>query len=178
MNRRTLLAATASATATVAAAGCLTDDAPGASTTERTTTADDGSETTRSGTEPTTSSTRTTTDDDSNWVSEASNEPDPSKTVRLVNDGEDGVAHTVHLEVYREATGTVVHDQSHEIPANSEVLAYDTADANPDGVEAFRVTAEFDGDSKQVRIETSKCYGWAEFVISAEDEFRASYAIC
>lgn len=178
MNRRTLLGTATSALASAALAGCLTDDEPGASTTERSTTPDDTA-TTRSGTETTDPSRPTeTTDDDSNWWSEAANEPDPSKDVILVNDGEDGVAHTVGLEVYRESTGTVVHDQSHEISANGEIVAYDTADANPDGIETFRVTCTFEDQTETVTIETSECYGWAEFVVDAEDELRGLYTIC
>ncbi|MFC6953693.1 hypothetical protein [Halorubellus litoreus] len=179
MNRRTLLGTATSALASVALAGCLTDDEPGAPTTDRSATPDDTA-TTRSGSETTGRSTTPadTTDDDSNWWSEAANEPDPSKDVILGNDGEDGVAHTVDLEVYREATGTVVHDQSHEISAGGEIVAYDTADANPDGVEAFRITCTFEDQTETVTIETSECYGWAEFVVSAEDELRGTYAIC
>lgn len=185
MNRRTLLATAASAAGSVAAAGCLTGDDSGASTSERTTTPDDDSETSRSGTATTDSAETTepstpteTTDDDSSWWSEAANEPDPSKEVRLVNEGEDGVAHTVDLEVYRETTGTVVHDERHEIPADAEVVAYDTAAANPDDVEAFRITCTFEDQTETVTIETSECYGWAEFVLSAEDELQGIYAIC
>lgn len=179
MNRRTFVATATGVVASVAAAGCVTDDEPGASTTERSTTSDDDTATTRSGTETTAPSTPTeTTDDDPSWWSEASNEPDPSKDVKLVNDGEDDVAHTVDLEVYREATGTVVHDQSHEVPANAEVVAYDTADANPDGVEDFPVTCTFEDQTETVGVETSECYGWAEFVLSAEDELLGTYTIC
>ncbi|WP_227130801.1 hypothetical protein [Halorubellus salinus] len=179
MNRRTLLATATSALSSVVLAGCLTDDEPGASTSERSTTPHDGTETERSGSEPSGSSTPTeTTDDDSTWWSEAANEPDPSKEVRIGNDGEDGVAHSVGLEVYREATGTVVHDERHEVPAGSELVAYDTADANPDGVEAFRITCTFEDQTETVTIETSECYGWAEFVVTADDELDGTYTIC
>ncbi|WP_323677038.1 hypothetical protein [Halorubellus sp. PRR65] len=180
MNRRRLLATTASAVASVAVAGCLTDDEPGASTTDRSTTPDDGRpDTTSAPSDTTGQSTPTkTTDDDSFGWSEAANEPDPSKLIRLGNEGEDGLAHTVALEVYREATGTVVHDENHVIPANGEVKAYDTATANPDGIESFRVTCTFEEQTKTVTIETSECYGWAEFVVSAEDALRGTYTIC
>lgn len=76
MRRRTLLATAASAVGSVAAAGCLTDDESGASTDERSTTADDETATTRDPDE-------TTDDDDSFGWSEAANEPDPSKEVRI-----------------------------------------------------------------------------------------------
>jgi hypothetical protein len=176
MKRRTLIATTAGAVASVAAAGCLTDDAPGASTTERTTTLDDDT-TIRSPPETTEPSTPTTTEESFSW-SEASNEPDPSKYVRLGNEGEDGVAHTVSLEVYHEATGEVVHDRTHTVAAGETKTVYDTADANPTGVDSFRVTAAFEGESKEVGIETSECYGSAQFVVSSENELRASYTIC
>jgi hypothetical protein len=180
VHRRTLLATAASAVASVATAGCLTDDEPGASTTERSTVPDDErTDATSVRPETTGPSTPTeTTDDDSNWVSELESEPDPSKLIRLGNDGEDGVEHDLAIEIYHEATGKVVHDRTHTVAAGETITAYDTADANPTGIDTFRATCEFESDSKQVRIETNECYGWAEFVVSAEDELRGSYTIC
>lgn len=173
MQRRHLLATGASAFASSALAGCVTGENGTDSTTEQRTRT-----TARTTTDPSEepwNDSETTTE---SFPQNPENEPDPSQYVRVANEGEDGTSHAVALEVYHEDAGEIVHDRTHTIDAGESKTVYDTTDAEPTGIDSFEVTCAFDDQERTVGVETNECYGWAEFVVTADDELLASYTIC
>jgi hypothetical protein len=101
--------------------------------------------------------------------------PEPNHDVVVENrlDGEV----TLHVRVSREATNETVYDEAVTLPPGERVV-YNTAEADPDGIESFRVVAERGGDRASVTIETSECYGDA--IVSATDDggVDATYSVC
>jgi hypothetical protein len=100
-------------------------------------------------------------------------EPDHEVVVENRLDGEV----TVHVRVIREATNGTVYDEAVTLPPGERVV-YNTAEVDPDGIEAFRVVAERGGDRASVTIETSECYGDA--IVSAIEDggVDATYSVC
>jgi hypothetical protein len=83
---------------------------------------------------------------------------------------------TLHVRVLHEATNETVYDESVTLLPGERVV-YNTAEADPDGIEAFRVVAERGGDRASVTIETSECYGDA--IVSATDRgVDTTYSVC
>ncbi|UPV74814.1 hypothetical protein M0R89_01790 [Halorussus limi] len=147
LTRRSVLAAVGVG---LASAGCLSD--AGGVAADRTTT---GGQTPESSTErttrepPTEKTTGGTTDsasdptetDDTNgdWIAKASNTPEPDHEITVEN--ELSGPRTLRVAVVREATGETVFETTEEFPRGESIL-YNLREADPDGVERFRVCAE------------------------------------
>jgi hypothetical protein len=100
-------------------------------------------------------------------------EPDHEVVVENRLDGEV----TIHVQVLREATSETVYDESVTLPPGERVV-YNTAAADPDGIESFRVVAERGGDRASVTIETSECYGDAIVWPTDDGGADATYSVC
>ena len=81
--------------------------------------------------------------------------PDPDKTVQLENPWNQSVE--IRISVVREATNETVHEGTYTLDPGTEREVYDVADADPDGVESFRVTAIARTATGTVTIETGAC---------------------
>ncbi|MFC7069788.1 hypothetical protein [Halobaculum lipolyticum] len=106
----------------------------------------------------------------------ASQRPDPSQSVTLENWWNQTVS--IHLTVVRVATGETVVNETFAVAPGEEVAAYNTVEADPQGVERFAVTATALNATESVSIETSRCYGGAYVSITEDGELFATYAIC
>ena len=105
-----------------------------------------------------------------------SNEPDPDKRVTLSNEWTESVAMT--LRVVRVATNETVHEETYDLAPGEEREGYSTAAADPEGIEAFRVTVSARGETGSVRVETSTCYGGAYGVVRSDGTLDVYYAVC
>ena len=187
--RRSVLAALGAALPT---AGCLTGpgrESPDDSTTSASTTALPTSTTppasTGTTTDPTSTDDSETTGD---WISHASNEPDPDHSVTLNNESSE--TRIVRVWVTREETGETVFETTRESPPGTEYELYDLARADPDGIEAFAVcgelvgadaTTDADGESSArdcVTLRTNACYGNAHVTIREDGSLQIIYSIC
>lgn len=146
--------------------------------------------------DPTTGGTTTTEATTGDWIDEASNSPDPDHDVVLRNDAAE--SRTLRVAVVREATGRTVFETTAELPPGGERVAYNLREADPDGVETFRVCAELvgvgtttetvtDADSGRgtdsphrdcATIDTSECYGSAYPTLAEDGSVQVIYAIC
>jgi len=106
----------------------------------------------------------------------ASNEPDPDKPVRLENAWNRSA--DVRIQVVREATNETVHEGTYTLEPGEEREVYDTADADPEGIERFRVTATARNTTESVTIETNACYGGAHVEVLEDGTLYPYYAIC
>jgi hypothetical protein len=106
----------------------------------------------------------------------ASNEPDPDKAVRLENAWNRSVE--IRLRVVREATNETVHEGTYTLDAGEQRVVYNTAEADPDGIEAFRVIATARNTTESVTIETNACYGGASVEVLEDGTLYPYYAIC
>lgn len=125
-----------------------------------------------------------------NWVEQASNEPEPDHRITLNNDSDE--TRTVRVRVVRAATDETVFEDTREISAGSEIVAYNLKQADPDGVEAFRVcgqlveadgaTATTASEESEIRhcatVETSECYGSTHVTVQKDGSLQVIYAIC
>jgi hypothetical protein len=102
-------------------------------------------------------------------------QPDPDHDIVVANRLDRNA--TMHVTVVREATNETVYDATVTV-VPGERTVYNTAQANPDGIESFRVVAERGGDRTSVTILTSDCYGDA--IVSAADDggVASTYSIC
>lgn len=156
----------------IVTAGCLGSPAPRTEpTTDGTPTATATPTPTASPTAP--SETPTYTPPGTEYASE---QPDASHQISVSNEWNRSV--TVRVTVVREATNETVHEGSYDVGAGGERAVYDTADANPHGIERFTVEATALNATESVTIETSKCYGNVYVEITADGELYPYYAIC
>lgn len=107
---------------------------------------------------------------------DASAHPDPDKSVRLENDWNRSVE--VRLSVVREATNETVHEGTYTLDPGTERAVYDVADADPDGVESFRVTATARTATGTVTIETSACSTDAYVEITSSGNLYPFRGVC
>ena len=107
---------------------------------------------------------------------EASNQPDPDKRVRLENAWNQSVE--IRIQVVREATNETVHEGTYTLDPGEEREVYNVADADPDGIESFRVTATVRNTTESVTIETNQCYGGAYVEVLEDGTLYPYYAIC
>ncbi|WP_135829868.1 hypothetical protein [Halorussus halobius] len=133
LTRRSLLAAVGVA----ATAGCLSDDRPGETTGETPRTESPERETTDS-----TATARGTPDETTagDWVTHASNQPDPDHAVTLENRSD--AAETVRVRVVREATDETAFEATETVDSGVELDLYNLKEASPEGVEAFEICGE------------------------------------
>ncbi|SMP27501.1 hypothetical protein [Halobellus salinus] len=106
----------------------------------------------------------------------ASNQPDPDKTVRLENAWNQPV--DIRIRVVREATDETVHEGTYTLDRGEQREVYNVADADPDGIESFRVTATARNTTESVTIETNRCYGGAYVEVLEDGTLYPYYAIC
>ncbi|NHN40296.1 hypothetical protein G9C85_01425 [Halorubellus sp. JP-L1] len=104
------------------------------------------------------------------------NEPEPDHEVIVANNYDEAV--TLSVTVRRRESGEVVHESEHELDSDGSEMAYNLADANPDGVEPFEVSAESDGKTAAETIETSACYGDAAVTREYDGGLSVGYSIC
>lgn len=102
--------------------------------------------------------------------------PVPSQNVTVENRWDRPVEFRV--TVVREATNETVHDAVHEVPPGGSRIAYDTAEADPEGVETFSVAVTARGTTRRTTVETSACFGRVNAAVSEEGGLGVSYTIC
>lgn len=106
----------------------------------------------------------------------AADQPDPDKEVRVENAWNRTAE--VRVRVIRVATNETVYDETLSLEPSTERTVYNVSEADPDGIESFRVVATFANTTGSVTIETSGCYGDAFVEITDEGELYPYYAIC
>jgi hypothetical protein len=106
----------------------------------------------------------------------ASNQPDPDKTVQLENAWNQSVE--IRISVVREAANETVHEGTYTLDPGTEREVYDVADADPDGVESFRVTATARNATRTVTIETSACSTDAYVEITSSGDLYPFRGVC
>lgn len=84
----------------------------------------------------------------------------------------------IRIRVVREATNETVHEGTYTLDPGAEREVYSVADADPDGVESFRVTATARNTTESVTIETNVCYGGAYVEVQEDGTLYPYYAIC
>ena len=105
-----------------------------------------------------------------------SNEPDPDKRVTLSNEWTETVA--MDLRVVRVATNETVHEATYDLAPGEDRAVYSTAEADPEGIESFRVVVTARDRTRAVTIETSTCYGGAYGVVRSDGTLDVFYAVC
>jgi hypothetical protein len=102
--------------------------------------------------------------------------PEPDQRVTLGNERNGSVA--VTLRVVRVATNETVHETTYDLAPDEERAVYSTAEADPDGIEAFRVVVTARGQTRAVTVETDACYGGAYGVVRPDGTLDVFYAVC
>lgn len=169
-------------TATTTTATTTTTSAT--STTSETT---DGTTTDGTTTDGTTTDARTTTH---RGTAHAADQPDPDHRVTVTNRADE--ARTVRTRVVRQETGETVFDETREVPAGTEVEVYNLKQADPEGIEGFRVcgrlvdsedgtatTASEESERRDCEtLRTSECYADAHVTVQEDGSLAVIYAIC
>ncbi|WP_323677039.1 hypothetical protein [Halorubellus sp. PRR65] len=93
--------------------------------------------------------------------------PAPEHAVVVENDADE--TRSVVVTVTRSDRSDVVHHDTHRVAADATVDAYDLADAAPDGVETFHVTAECGPGTATARLRTNTATGDLRLVVSPDD---------
>jgi len=181
--RRSLLAAVGVG-AGLASAGCLSTfeaDLGESSTSETPTDETPTDETSNGGTSTDETSVEART-------KHASDSPEPDHSIYVGSETEE--SRTVRVRIVREATGKTVFETTTEASAGEYTL-YNLRQADPDGIEAFRVCAELVESEPAgtqtatpsprrdcATIRTSECYGNAHITVEDDDSVQIIYAIC
>ncbi|MFD1597391.1 hypothetical protein [Halobellus rarus] len=105
-----------------------------------------------------------------------SNTPDTDKAVQLENDWNRSVE--VDLRVVRGTTDETVYGKTHTLDPGAEREVYDLSDANPDGVESFRIVASALNATEHTTISTNACHGDAYVRIDADGGLAVFHSIC
>ena len=105
-----------------------------------------------------------------------SEEADPDKEIRLENARNRLVE--IRIRVVREATNATVHEGTYTLEPGEQREVYNTADADPDGAESFRVTATVRNTTESVTSETSACHGTVYVEVLEDGTLYPYYAIC
>lgn len=195
MTRQTRRSVLAALGVGLASAGCLSAldrVADGAGTAEPTSTTTTEESTAGEATTEQPPTEATTGD----WIDRASNSPDPDHEITLRNDAAE--PRRLRVAVVREATGETVFETTADVSPGGERVLYNLRDADPDGVETFRVCAELVGaaaattgtgaaaetertDSPRrdcATVDTNECYGSAHATLTEDGSVRIIYAIC
>ena len=107
---------------------------------------------------------------------EAAQTPDPNHQIQIENEISDSV--TVTVTVLREQTGETVHNQTYTLQPNETVTAYNTRQANPDGIEPFNVSVTSGGSTDSFTLETDQCMGDLIARVTESDGIDMLYSIC
>jgi hypothetical protein len=100
--------------------------------------------------------------------------PDPSHHIEVENRLDRNV--TLTVRVVRETTNEVVYEERRTY-APGDHYVYDTASADPNGVESFRVEARRGNKSASTTIQTNRCFQQALVVVEG-DGVGATYVVC
>ena len=84
----------------------------------------------------------------------------------------------MHVRIVRETTNETVLDETYDLSTGTGRTVYNTADANPDGIERFTVTVTARNTTESVPIRTSRCFGDAYADVTEDGELSVYYAIC
>ena len=84
----------------------------------------------------------------------------------------------MRVRVVRDATNETVHDETYSLSPDTERIAYDVSEADPEGVESFTVIVTAVNETRRVGIETNRCYGDAHAEILDDGTVYLYYAIC
>ncbi|WP_327053142.1 hypothetical protein [Halomicrococcus gelatinilyticus] len=133
----------------------------------------------------------TTTDPESGGTStDGPTAPDADHSITVSNEGDR--RQTVHLRVFRHATGETVFGGTTTVGPGNEREPYNLARAGPDGVESFTVCATAPATSTTttaspaveasssncVTVKTSQCYAHTLVTVSDDGSVQVTYAIC
>ncbi len=124
----------------------------------------------------TTEADRSATETKSVNTEGASDQPAPDKAVRLENAWNGSVE--IRIRVVREATNETVHEGTYTLEPGEQREVYTLAEADPDGIESFRVTATARNTTESVAIETHACHGDAYVEVLEDGTLYPYYAIC
>ena len=106
----------------------------------------------------------------------AAEQPDADTAVHVENGWNRSVE--IRISVVREATNETVYEETEAFGAGADRDVYNLAEASPEGVESFRITATARHTTESVPIETGVCYGNAYVEITEEGERYPYHAIC
>ena len=107
---------------------------------------------------------------------EAAQTPDPDQSIQIKNERSDPV--NVTATVVRETTGETVHNQTYSLQPDETITAYNTRQANPDGVEEFDVSVTANGSSDSFIMETDMCQGDITAQVTEFDGIDWGWAEC
>ena len=160
----------------VLAAGCTGPASTGTGSGTPTSTPPAGTATPTPAPDTTTEADKSGTETKSVTTEGASNQPDPDKAVRVENAWNRSV--DVRIRVVREATNGTVHEGTYAIDPGGERGVYNIAEADPDGIESFRVTATARNSTESVTVETHACHGDVYVEVLEDGTVYPSYPIC
>lgn len=112
-----------------------------------------------------------------NNIQEAMNDPNADKDIDIRNEYSEPINITV--TIVNNSTGDEVYNESYSIDANSNLdSAYNLQELNPDGVQEYRVGAEYNGTRESVTVKTNNCFGDVIIEVTQDGTVYPFYAIC
>jgi len=84
----------------------------------------------------------------------------------------------VTATVVRETTGETVHNRTYTLQPDETMSAYNTRQANPDGIEEFNVSVTSGGSTDSFTLETDQCMGDVIAQVTESDGIDMVYSIC
>ena len=106
----------------------------------------------------------------------ATQTPEPDHSIQIKNERSDPV--NVTATVVRETTGEIVHNQTYTLQPDETNTAYNTRQANPDGIEKFNVSVTSGGSTDSFTLETDQCMGHLTAQVTESDGIDMLYSIC
>lgn len=73
---------------------------------------------------------------------------------------------------------TSVHEATYELEPGAARIVYDLREANPDGIEQFRIEATLGERTESVTVRTNRCHGEVHVSITEGGDLFATYSIC
>lgn len=117
-----------------------------------------------------------TANDVDGWSTTSGDRPDASKEIHLENFWNESVE--MHVQVVRVRTNETVHDETYALESGDDVHAYTLSEADPDGIESFRIVVTARNETQNVTVETNACYGDAYAELQDEGQLYLYYEIC
>lgn len=116
-------------------------------------------------------------DDFRNNIQEAMNAPNADKDINIRNEYSKPIDITVTVE--NNSTGFEMYNESYSLEANSDLDGvYNLKQLNPDGVQTYRVGAEYNGTRDSTTVKTNNCYGDVIIEVTEDGTLYPYYAIC
>lgn len=103
-------------------------------------------------------------------------EADPWHAVSATNEWNQSI--TVTVRVVRVVTSETVQEVTLDLAPGESQYVYDTASADPDGIESFRVIVTTRNRTAEATIETSTCYGDVTALVRTDGSLRVQHGIC